>query len=152
MQANTLALGWWGIFAFIIPPFYAVMNAWNLFELGRLDPTVATKWSTMPPLEPGVSVWKRKRSYVAAIVLAVAVFIIGGSAASSDGNSTGGGGSSTVDWKVGACLDFVGTRAAPTPCSGSYDGVVVAVEFTTVACPMSATRYVEHQGRVYCIR
>ena len=152
MQANTLALGWWGIFAFIITPFYAVMNAWNLFELGRLDPTVATKWSTMPPLEPGVSVWKRKRSYVAAIVLAVAVFIIGGSAASSDGNSTGGGGSSTVDWKVGACLDFVGTRAAPTPCSGSYDGVVVAVEFTTVACPMSATRYVEHQGRVYCIR
>ncbi len=151
MQANTLALGWWGMFAFVITPFYALFNAWNLFELGRLDPTVATKSSISPPLEPGVSVWRRKRSYVAAIVLVVAVSIIGGSAGSSDGNTNGGGGSSSLSWKLGACLDFVGSGAVPTSCSGPYDGVVVAVKYTKSACPMTATRYVEHAGQIYCI-
>jgi curved DNA-binding protein CbpA len=151
MQANTLSLGWWGLFAAIMTPFYALINAWNLMILGRMDPTVATKWSRMPPLEPGRSVWKRKRSYVSVVVLFVVLSLIGGALGEQEGTSSGGG-SSSMNWKVGDCVDFVGSQVRVTSCGGLHDGVIIDSVASASLCPRSATKYSIRSGRVYCIR
>lgn len=147
MQANTLSLGWWGIFAAVITPFYALMNTFNLFRLGRLGAVRATTTSIAPPMDPGRTVWGRKRSYVFVVVIGI-LMVIG---SVTDSSEPGGSGSSRAQWSSTACVDIRTGTAAPVPCSGPHNGYVTSVVSVTATCRNPAVGSVIDSGVQYCI-
>ncbi|NND02728.1 MAG: hypothetical protein HKN91_08075 [Acidimicrobiia bacterium] len=59
----------------------------------------------------------------------------------------------SLGWTEGACLEFMGSMAAPVPCtSGSADGVIVGIRSDELLCPSNAQYTVDLEfGQIACI-
>ena len=144
MQANTLSLGWWGIFAAIITPFYALINASSLFAFGRLGPVRATPTSIGPPMDPGRTVWSRKRSYVPVVLIGIVMAFVALKGPSVPDVTF-------AQWSPSACVKISGDSAAPVSCSSSHDGYVSSVVAATGSCAVPAIGSVIDGSRKYCV-